>query len=255
MRRTLVLVAAGAAAVACCGVAIAAVTLPFSGDGSTINGCYTENGKLTLRTPKDPTCPKQAEPIQWNVAGPPGAPGTPGTPGADGADGVSPTVTQLAEGDASCPSGGAAITDANGSTAYVCSGADGTDGADGERFSGTFTSGAYSLRVTDDGITLSGPGVEKIVLDANGIRVESAAQLVLKGTADVSVDAAGTVTLRGASLTAQASGLARLTGSVVQVDGGNCRPAARIGDPVSGSAAGTAVTGVVAGGSPSVCVG
>jgi len=45
-----------------------------------------------------------------------------------GQAGVSPTVSQLAAGDANCPAGGAAITDAAGSTAYVCSGEDGQDG-------------------------------------------------------------------------------------------------------------------------------
>ena len=46
--------------------------------------------------------------------------------------------------------GGAAITDANNSTAYVCSGQDGQPGKDGTPFSGTFTSsnGAYSISVS-----------------------------------------------------------------------------------------------------------
>src|SRR5436853_103594 len=37
-----------------CGVAIAAgvsVSLPFSGDGNTINGCYSSGGALKIKTP------------------------------------------------------------------------------------------------------------------------------------------------------------------------------------------------------------
>lgn len=249
MRRTLVLAAAGVAAVACCGVAIAAVTLPFSGDGNTIDGCYTPKGTLTVLTPEEPSCPKKAEPIQWNVAGPPGA------PGADGADGVSPTVTQLAVGDANCPSGGAAITDANGSTAYVCSGANGADGADGEPFSGTFTAGPFSLSVTNGGITLSGPGSE-IVLDPTGITVKAATQVTIRGDAAVSVRGGG-LTLRGdATLTAESAAIARVTGSFVQVGGSSCRPAARVNDTVIGAAtAGGEVTGQIVTGAPTVCIG
>ena len=90
---------------------------------------------------------------------PPGVDGTDGAPGPAGSAGVSPSVAPLAVGDRHCPTGGAAITDAAGSTAYVCSGAngaDGADGADGAPFSGTFTSpnGLYSINVTDAGVTV-----------------------------------------------------------------------------------------------------
>jgi hypothetical protein len=250
MRRTLVLAVAGVAAVACCGIALAAGALPFSEDGNTINGCYSSKGTVVLLTPDSPTCPNKYEPIQWSVTGPPGADGV---DGADGAPGVSPTVTGLAQGDANCPAGGAAITDANGATAYVCSGA---NGADGEPFSGTFTSGQYSLSVTDDGITLSGPLSEKVVLDATGVTVESTSPVTIRSSTDVSVR--GTVvSLKGdGTLTAEAGGVAEVKGAVVHVNGGgSCGPAARAGDQVVGTANGSSVTGQVVTGSPTVCVG
>jgi hypothetical protein len=70
--------------------------------------------------------------------------------GQAGANGVSPTVVQLPPGDAHCPAGGASITDAGGSTAFVCN---------GKSFAGTFQSpnGQYALSVADAGISLTGP--------------------------------------------------------------------------------------------------
>lgn len=243
MRRTLVLAATGVAAITCCGIAFAAVALPFSGDGNTINGCYSSKGTLTVLTPDEPTCPKKSEPIQWNVTGPAGAPG------------VSPSVAALAEGDSNCPTGGAAITDANGLTAYVCSGAKGADGADGEPFAGTFTSGQYSLSVTDDGITLSGPLSTKIELGPTGVTIESTNPVTIRSATNVNVRATA-LGLRGdATLTAEGSGTAQLKGGLVQIGGGSCQPAARLGDQVTGTANGPTVTGQIITGAPTVCVG
>ena len=81
--------------------------------------------------------------ISWNQQGQKGDPGTPGPAGkngAAGANGTSPTVTQLPVDDSHCSAGGAAITDAAGTTAYVCSGVNGQDGKDGQSFASTFTS-------------------------------------------------------------------------------------------------------------------
>jgi hypothetical protein len=54
------------------GLAIAAgaagVTLPFTGDGNTVAGCYSSGGALKLRTPSEPTCPKGFTGIEWNGA-------------------------------------------------------------------------------------------------------------------------------------------------------------------------------------------
>jgi hypothetical protein len=70
-------VVVGAAA----GVAIAAVTLPFSGDGNTINGCYSSGGALKVLTPSNPTCPGGYTPITWNQTGPKGDTGATGVLG------------------------------------------------------------------------------------------------------------------------------------------------------------------------------
>jgi hypothetical protein len=103
-------------------------------------------------------------------AGADGAPGTDGAPGAngvdgadgadgadgeDGADGVSVVSTSLPAGDANCPHGGSKLVAATGTT-YACNGADGS----GAAFNGSYTSpnGKYKLRVTNNGILLSGPG-------------------------------------------------------------------------------------------------
>jgi hypothetical protein len=60
------------------GVAWAAgVTLPFSGDRNTINGCYSSGGALKVLTPSSPTCPAGYIPIHWNQTGPQGPQGTP----------------------------------------------------------------------------------------------------------------------------------------------------------------------------------
>jgi hypothetical protein len=67
------------------GIAAAAgVTLPFSGDGNTINGCYSSGGALKVLTPSEPTCPKGYAPIQWNQTGPQGPAGPQGATGPQG---------------------------------------------------------------------------------------------------------------------------------------------------------------------------
>lgn len=245
MRRLLVAAAVLAVASVCSGIALAAVVLPYSGDGNTINGCYADNGDLLLLTPKMPTCPKKYVPIQWSVTGPQGTPGT---------NGVSPTVTQLSVGNANCPTGGAAITDANNSTAYVCNG---QAGADGDPFSGTFTAGNYSISVTANGITLSGPNSRKIVLDNSGMTLDNGLSPVSIEGSGVSVDAlqnveikaltfsaeaATTASLKGVVLTAEGSAVAELNGGIVKL-GGSCAagtPVAKVGSVVAGT---TVVTG------------
>ena len=233
MRRLLVAAAVLAVASVCSGIALAAVVLPFSGEGNTINGCYADNGDLVLLTPKVPTCPKKYAPIQWNVTGPQG------TPGANGTNGVSPTVTQLTVGNANCPTGGAAITDASNSTAYVCNG---QAGADGDPFSGTFTAGNYSINVTTTGITLSGPNSRKIILDNSGMTLDgSVLPVTIKGV-DVKVDAI-TASLKGAvAVSVEGAGVAELNGGIVKL-GGSCTagtPVAKVGSMVAGT---TVVTG------------
>jgi hypothetical protein len=71
-----------------CGLAMAAgATLPFTGDGDTIAGCYSSGGALKVRTPSEPTCPKGYEPISWGVTGPQGPSGPQGAQGPQGPQG------------------------------------------------------------------------------------------------------------------------------------------------------------------------
>jgi hypothetical protein len=239
-------VTTAALAVACvsAGIAIAAVTLPFSGDGNTINGCYNDKGKLVLLTPTSSQCAKKYHSIQWNVTGPQGAPGSPGAPGKDG---VSPTVAQLAPGDTHCPNGGAAITDAANTTAYVCSGGS---------FDGTFTAGDYSISVTGSGITLAGPSNEKVTLTNSGITVDGGAAGFFKaktGAAEMSFESASSLNLKGLITKVQAATLLDLTGALTRI-GGGCLPVARVGDQIQGVSAGMGgpVTGTILTGSPTV---
>jgi hypothetical protein len=70
------------------GAAVAAgVTLPFSGDGNTIQGCYSSGGALKVLTPTQPTCPDGYSPIHWNVTGPQGPKGDVGPRGPAGPQG------------------------------------------------------------------------------------------------------------------------------------------------------------------------
>jgi hypothetical protein len=256
-----------------------------------IHGCYrtsTDDQKGQLRVVDEPAnCRSNEQPIEWNqrgAAGPPGPTGQDGADGEDGADGVSPTVTQLAVGDVNCPAGGAAITDAAGTTAYACSGANGDDGADGEPFSGTFTSpnGEYTISVTDDGISLASPGA---LIDVAGtaITVQSAAALnVTAGTtlglssgggtafsagSSFDVDAGSSMAISAGSALAVAAGSAftvsaggsatlesatafSLRGSVVNINRGTpCERAAREGDTVD------PVRFTIDSGASNVCIG
>jgi hypothetical protein len=199
-----------------------------------IHGCYRtsmDDQKGQLRVVEDPAnCRTNEQPIEWNqrgAAGPPGPAGQDGADGADGqggADGVSPTVTQLAVGDVNCPAGGAAITDAAGTTAYVCGGANGDDGADGEPFSGTFTSpnGEYTISVTDNGISLASPGA---LIDVAGtaITVQAAGALdVAAGTTLGLTSGGGTAFSAGSSFDVNAgSSMALSAGSALAVSAGN----------------------------------
>ena len=181
---------------------IAYATIPDGGNVYT--ACMLKNvGTVRLIDPTLPSsnllshCTALETQISWNQQGQkgePGAPGVAGKNGADGANGISPSVTQLPVGDSNCPNGGAAITDASHSTAYVCSGQDGRDGTDGQSFTGSFTSpnGAFSINVSDTGITLSRGSGPSIVITANDINVHST------GTAEI--ESSGTMTIKGSQV-------------------------------------------------------
>ena len=95
-------------------------------------------------------------------------------------DGASPTVAQLSSGDSHCPAGGAAITDAHGTTAYVCNG---QNGKDGQPFAGTFTSpnGQFSLSVADNGVQIVGPDSKISLPGSGGVTVTSTGTVSVTG--------------------------------------------------------------------------
>ncbi len=189
------------------GVAYAAIP---GGDG-TIQGCYTKVGGILRLVDSTSQCKNFENPVSWSQKGQkgdPGTPGTPGTNGTNGAAGFSPTVTQLPLGDPNCLAGGAAITDAAGSTAYVCSGQNGQAGADGQPFSGTFTSpnGEYSISVTDAGITMqSDAGAivnllgDALTVQSGSVAVDADSTIHVQGGTDVSVRAGSNLTVDATS--------------------------------------------------------
>lgn len=193
-KRDFVAAAAGAVAASALAGGVAWAAIPDS--GGVIQGCYNNGGNLKVVS--ELPCPKGYTLLPWNQEGPKGDPGT---------DGVSPTVTQLSQGDANCPAGGAALVDASGSTAYVCNGAAGTDG---QSFSGTFTSpnGEYSITVTDGGITLEhGTHASiKLVGDTLELRagttakVEAGTDFTLKGGNTGLVQSGGPLNLKGSTI-------------------------------------------------------
>lgn len=102
LARRAALIGASAAIVAVGGGGIAAavgVTLPFSGDGNTINGCYSPGGQLKVLTPHKSTCPGGMTPIQWDVTGPQGPVGPTGPQGASFLTSDGPPTGSCTSGD------------------------------------------------------------------------------------------------------------------------------------------------------------
>ncbi len=219
-KRDFVAAAAGALAASALAGGVAWAAIPDS--EGVIQGCYNNGGNLKV-VPELP-CPKGWTSLPWNQQGPKGDPGTAG---------VSPTVTQLRAGDANCPTGGAALVDGSGSTAYVCNGA---AGADGQSFAGTFTSpsGEYSITVGDAGITLGHGSSNSILLTgddltvrSDDISIQSARSTTLQAGTTANVQAGSTATIDAAgnlSITTSAAGLfhaggpLNLQGSIVNIN-------------------------------------
>lgn len=212
--------------------------------GGVYHACLAKTGAVRIIDPDTDQCKSVETPISFNQQGQPGDPGQ------------SPTVAPVAAGDAHCPAGGAAITDAAGTTAYVCSGLNGKNGADGKDgtpFSGTFTSpnGQYSIGVTDTGVTIAGAGTT-VSLSGTGLEVETANGLTLKSAGDATLQSS-------AGLSVKAGGTVGLSGALVTLNnsGPTCLQAARMGDPVLSTSTnqGALSTGFITSGSPTVCIG
>jgi hypothetical protein len=227
-RRDLLSALAGAGVVLVLAGSVAWAAIP--GEGGVYTACMLKNvGTVRLIDKSLPPgnvmshCKPAFEvEITWNQKGQQGLQGIQGPPGQDG---VSPSVTQLAPGHTNCPAGGAAITDASGSTAYVC---DGQAGTDGQPFAGTFTSpnGEYSISVTDAGITIARGSTNSIVLSgadldirSEDIDMESGLSTVLKAGTTATVDAQSKFTLKssgGGDI--HANGVLDLEGSVININ-------------------------------------
>jgi hypothetical protein len=251
--------------------------------GGVYHACVMKNGQLRIIDPSSDQCRASNESeITFNQQGQKGDPGSPGAPGQPGQPGVSPTVAQLAVGDSHCPAGGAAITDATGSTAYVCSG---QNGADGNPFSGTFTSpnGKYSIKVTDTGVTAVGADTTLALTDTgmrvdahgsssitlmssnsltlrsgNSVLLQGGGDVIVKGGSSTTVSAGGTVSVTSGGATTVSGGLLSLTGGFLTINPGSmCFPAARVSDPIAATSAnqGASSTGVIVNGSSTVCIG
>ena len=166
-------------------LAVAGAAYAAIPDGAGVyTACRLNNvGTIRLIDPSGPStsllshCTSFETKITWNQQGPAGA------PGKDGANGTSPTVAQLSPGDSHCAAGGAAITDAAGTTAYVCSGQNGQNGKDGQPFAGTFTSpnGQFSLSVTDGGVEITGPDAKVSLPSSGGVTVASNGTVLIAG--------------------------------------------------------------------------
>jgi hypothetical protein len=258
------LVAALVAAAAAGGIAYAAIP-----DAAGVyHGCIHKNtGALRVIDSATQQCNANTErAITFNQQGPAG---------------VAPSVAQLASGDSHCAAGGAAITDAAGSTAYVCNG---TNGADGDSFDGTFTSpnGQYSLSVTDAGIQLtSNAGVQVGITGSTlDVAVGSDYELAVGRNLTASVGKNATVNVAersatnvgldatvsigraldlqtgsaaeldfGSAAIIQSAGTMSVKGATINLNGGtSCRGVARIGDSVSPTNVTTGSLTVCAGG-------
>jgi hypothetical protein len=192
---------------AAAGIAYAAIP----GSGGTYTGCMLNKvGTVRLIDASLPAsnlmshCTSAETKFTFNQQGQQGSPGMPGKDGVNGkdgtsgTDGVSPTVTQLAVGDTHCGGGGAAVTDAGGGQAYVCNG---TDGIDGQPFSGTFASlnGQFSITVDDNGITVAGPDNSIKLDDSGAIKAVAASSFDLMAGGATTLVSGSTLNLKSGS--------------------------------------------------------
>jgi len=273
-RRGVMALAGVVAALAVAGTAYA--TIPDAGGVFTackLNGL----GTVRLIDPSGPSsswlshCTAFETQVSWNQKGPKGDTGPAGLTGANGANGASPTVSPLTAGDSHCPAGGAAITDAAGTVAYVCSGQNGANGADGQPFAGRFASpdGNYSLSVTNDGVDIVGPDTKISVSKDTGIMITSNSNVTVEGhhtevVGDESLTVRGnktevlgseTVTLKGDRTEVVGNANTTIVGAHVGINAGTgCRGVAAVGDLVQVDGPGPPFAGGILTGSPTVCI-
>ena len=225
--------------------------------------------------------------------GPPGPPGPPGQDGEDGQDGApfSGTFTSpngqysLSVTDTGIVLSGAGSTiNLTSAGVQVRSGSDLTlqsgsalaaQAGTGVSIAGngvaidsdgnlTLQSGSALAAQAGTGVSITGNGV---AIDSDGnVTLQSALGLLAQIGGAVSVDAGGSATFdaggsatfsAGGSATFQAGSAFSIAGSAVRVNpGSSCRPAARLGDAIAGTATPAGiVTGAISTGSGSVCVG
>jgi hypothetical protein len=244
------------------GIAYAAIP---DADG-VYHACLSRNGSIRIIDPDTDQCKATETAITFNQKGDKGDPGPAGTNGTNGTNGVSPTVAQLDPGNSHCLNGGVAITDAAGTTAYACSGQNGTNG---QPFSGTFTSpnGQYSISVTDTGVTIAQANGSHIALAGDDITIRSKGSTALqsdtnfsvRGGANVTIESSSNFSLKGAGTgSVESSGSLAVKGSLISINGGTtCLLAARLGDSLiaTSDSQGAFSTGFITSGSPSVCIG
>lgn len=209
-----VMLAAGA------GVGMGAM-VAAQGNGEMYYACVNNSSGTIKMTSSTGTCATNELRIEWNKEGPQGIPGIPGAkgdqgePGIDGSNGIDGVAgincwdlnengaTDLASED----------TNQDGVVNVIdCRGEKGDTGD----FSGTFTSdnGAFSISVTDTGITLAGPSGQQIHMTPGSILVDGVT---------VTVESVTTTTISGSTT--------RIDGGTIFLNG-SCSPVARVGDSV-----------------------
>jgi len=153
------LVWAGIVGVFAVGVGVAYATqLVTSAPTSIIRACVKQNGSLRLVDTASECDKKNETAISWNVYGPQGDVGPRGPQGLTGPQGATgpqgPKGDPGPQGDVG-PQGPVGLTGPQGPA-----GTNGTNGTNGTSFNGSYTSpnGKYKLRITNNGILLTGPG-------------------------------------------------------------------------------------------------
>jgi hypothetical protein len=275
------------------GVAYAAI--PDAGTG-VYHACMLKNiGTIRIIDPERQRCSASLEvEITFNKqgptgnpgpTGPPGQPGAPGRDGADGQDGApfsgtftspngqyslsvtdtgivlsgagstinltSAGVQVRSDSDLTLQSGSALLAQAGTGVSIA-----GNDVAIDSDRNLTLQSGSALAAQAGTGVSIAGNGV---AIDSDGnLTLQSALGLLAQIGSAVSVDVGGSATFNaGGSATFQAGSAFSIAGSTVRVNpGSSCRPAARAGDAIAGTATPTGVvTGAISNGSSNVCVG